>query len=305
MGNGVRSVGNRADVRDFLISRRARISPGRAGLPSGGRRRVPGLRREEVALLAGVSVDWYTRLEKGHIGEVSREVLDAVAGVLRLDEEERVYLFDLARAARPARRVAEVEEGLPESARWLLDGMTLSSAMITGRRQDVLAANALARALYAPLFASGATTGSGRANLARYHFLDPGARDFYGDWGGTADVLVAALRAEAGRDPRDVGIRELVGELTGASGEFRARWAAHDVLLHPRGAKVFRHPVAGTLSLSYHSVDLPVSATETRHVCACTAEPGSVDEERLLSLVGRAGGATRVGGGVEPEVDGR
>ncbi|ACU37205.1 helix-turn-helix domain-containing protein [Actinosynnema pretiosum subsp. pretiosum] len=280
-------MANRSDVRDFLVSRRARVSPGRAGLPVLGRRRVPGLRREEVALLAGVSVDWYTRLEKGHIGGVSREVLDAVAGVLRLDAEERVYLFDLARAARRP-RAAEVaaEAALPATAQWLLDSMTLSSAMVTGRRQDVLAVNPLARALYAPLFASATTRDGGRANLARYHFLDAGAREFYGDWAGTADVLVAALRAEAGRDPRDGATRELVGELTAASTEFRARWSAHDVLLHPRGAKTFRHPEAGELSLSYHSVDLPISATETRHVCACTAEPGSTDEARLRALVG-------------------
>ncbi|WP_232519867.1 helix-turn-helix domain-containing protein [Actinosynnema pretiosum] len=288
---GRHPVANRSDVRDFLVSRRARVSPGRVGLPVLGRRRVPGLRREEVALLAGVSVDWYTRLERGHIGGVSREVLDSVAGVLRLDAEERVYLFDLARAARPPRPAEEVAEAvaeaaLPATAQWLLDSMTLSSAMVTGPRQDVLAVNPLARALYAPLFASATTREGGPANLARYHFLDAGAREFYGDWAGTADVLVAALRAEAGRDPRDRATRELVGELTAASAEFRARWSAHDVLLHPRGVKTFRHPGAGELRLSYHSVDLPISATRTRHVCACTAEPGSTDEARLRSLVG-------------------
>ncbi|MFD9701706.1 helix-turn-helix domain-containing protein [Lentzea sp. NPDC059081] len=276
--------GNRADVREFLISRRARISPDEAGLPVSGRRRVQGLRREEVALLAGVSVDWYTRLEKGHIGGVSREVLDAVARVLRLDDEERIYLVDLADAARPGRRVRARARELPPTVQWLLDSMTLSAAMLTDEHQDVLATNALSRALYAPLFTSATTIESGRANLVRYHFLDPGARDFYGDWDETADVLVAVVRTEAGRNPHDVRTRELVEELTTASAGFRARWHTHNVLLHVQGTKVFRHPEAGRLTLRYHALDLPVSAAETRHLCVCTAEPGSADEDRLTAL---------------------
>ncbi|HEX7303824.1 helix-turn-helix transcriptional regulator [Lentzea sp.] len=279
-----RQPGNRADVREFLASRRARITPDEAGLPVHGRRRVPGLRREEVALLAGVSADWYTRLEKGHISGVSRQVLDAVARVLRLDDEERVYLFDLAHAAEPARAARTAEPLLPATVQWLLDSMTLSAAMVTTRRQDVLATNALARALFAPLFASATTVENGQANFIRYHFLDPGARDFYGNWNVVADVLAASLRTEAGRHPHDVLTRELVGELTTASAEFRTRWNAHDVLLHARGTKIFRHPEAGRMSLSYHSVDLPISAAETRPMCVCTAEPGSADEEKLTLL---------------------
>ncbi|MGW6441441.1 helix-turn-helix domain-containing protein [Lentzea sp. NPDC055074] len=274
---------NRADVREFLISRRARVSPSQVGLPSTGRRRVPGLRREEVALLAGVSADWYTRLEKGHINGVSAEVLDAVARVLRLDDEERTYLFDLARASRPARRARAAAPPLPETVQWLLDGMTSSAAMVTDGRQNVLAANPLARALYAPFFAGATTLGDDRANLARYHFLDPGARDFYGDWDATADMLVASLRTEAGRHPDDLETRALVSELTADAG-FRARWSTHDVLIHPRGTKLFRHAEAGLLSLSYHSMDLPISATETRHVCVCTARPGSADADKLALL---------------------
>lgn len=275
--------GNRADVREFLISRRARISPDQASLPVTGRRRVPGLRREEVAMLAGVSVDWYTRLEKGHIGGVSREVLDAVARVLQLDDEERTYLFDLAHAARPAPR-SRPRVPLPANVQWLLDGMTLSAAMVTDKRHEVLASNALARVLYAPLFSSATTLENDRLNLVRYHFLDPGARDFYGNWNLTGDLLVASLRTEAGRNPHDVETRELVGELTTASADFRARWNTHDVLILARGTVLVRHPDAGRLSLSYHALGLPISVGETRHLCVCTAEPGSADEDRLALL---------------------
>jgi transcriptional regulator with XRE-family HTH domain len=283
---GPSQSGNRADVREFLISRRARISPDQAGLPVTGRRRVPGLRREEVAMLAGVSVDWYTRLEKGHISGVSREVLDAVARVLQLDDEERTYLSDLAHAARPERRRRTTASPLPPNVQWMLDGMTLSAALVTDERHDVLATNSLARALYAPLFSSATTLDSGRANLARYHFLDPGARDFYGNWHLTADMLVAALRTEAGRNPHDVETRELVGELTTTSADFRTRWNTHDILIHARGTKHFRHPETGRLSLTYHSLGLPISVGETRHLCVCTAEPGSADEDELLLLAG-------------------
>ncbi|PRY30465.1 hypothetical protein CLV70_10417 [Pseudosporangium ferrugineum] len=170
----------------------------------------------------------------------------------------------------------------------MLDSMTLSAAMVTDERHGVLAANPLARALYAPLFGSATTLGSGHANLVRYHFLDPGARDFYGDWNLTADMLVASLRTEAGRHPHDAGTRELVGELTTASAAFRARWNTHNILLHARGTKLFRHPEAGRLSLSYHSLGLPVSVGETRQMCVCTAEPGSADEEKLILLASLA-----------------
>ncbi|MFD4641061.1 helix-turn-helix transcriptional regulator [Lentzea sp. NPDC058436] len=282
--HGQASSGNRADVREFLASRRARISPDQAGLPVAGRRRVPGLRREEVAMLAGVSVDWYTRLEKGHIRGVSQEVLDSVARVLQLDDEERIYLLDLARASRPARRARTATPQLPANVQWLLDSMTGSAAMVTNARQDVLATNPLSRALYAPFFSSATTLDDGRANLVRYHFLDPGARDFYGDWNLTADTLVASLRTEAGRNPNDAGTRDLVGELTTASADFRTRWNTHDILIHPRGAKIFRHPEAGRLTLSYHALDLPISTGDTRHLCVCTAEPGSPDEDRLSLL---------------------
>ncbi|GAB7046732.1 helix-turn-helix transcriptional regulator [Catenuloplanes indicus JCM 9534] len=239
-------------------------------------------------MLAGVSVDWYTRLEKGHIRGVSQTVLDAVARVLQLDDEERSYLFDLAHAARPANRTVAAASPLPSTVQWLLDSMTLSAALVTDERHDVLAANSLARALYAPMFSSATTRESGRPNLVRYHFLDPGARDFYGNWNLTGDMLVASLRTEAGRSPHDIETRELVGELTTASAGFRARWNTHNILLHARGTKIFRHPEAGRLSVSYHSLGLPVSVGLARQMCVCTAEPGSADEDKLTLLASLA-----------------
>lgn len=211
-------------------------------------------------------------------------MLAAVARVLHLDDEERIYLFDLAHASRPARRVQTAAPQLPANVQWLLDSMTGSAAMVTNERQDVLATNPLSRALYAPFFSSATTLDGGRANLVRYHFLDPGARDFYGNWNVTADTLVASLRTEAGRNPHDVDTRDLVGELTTASADFRTRWNTHNILIHARGAKIFRHPEVGRLNLSYHSLDLPISAVETRHMCVCTAEPGSPDADKLNLL---------------------
>ncbi|MBL7257456.1 helix-turn-helix transcriptional regulator [Paractinoplanes lichenicola] len=286
-------MNNRAAVRDFLISRRARVTPAQAGLPTSGRRRVPGLRREEVAVLAGVSTEWYTRLEKGHIRDVSYDVLDAVARTLRLDDEERLYLFDLARAARAetpdgtsqdCRSVAAADVELPPTVQWLLDSMTLSSATVTNRRLDVLAINPLGRALYSPMFDSPASGEPNHPNLARYHFLCPSARDFYGDWDVTADVLVGLLRTEAGRAHCDDVLHGLVAELSDASAEFRARWAKHHIVIHNRGTKLFRHPFAGPLTLAYHSMLLPISVQEAQMTTLCTAEPGSPDEDRLRML---------------------
>ncbi|WP_329138461.1 helix-turn-helix transcriptional regulator [Streptomyces sp. NBC_01476] len=278
--------GNRADVRDFLVSRRARITPEQAGLPVSGVRRVPGLRREEVAVLAGVSTEWYVRLEKGHITGVSEDVLEAVARTLQLDDEERIYLFDLARASRPAdrTRAEEPTPQLPPNIQWMLESMTLSAAMVANKRHDILAVNPLGRALHAPVFESSTTRERGHANLARYHFLDPGARDFYGDWNVTADVLVALLRAEAGRNPHERAMQDLVGELTTLSPEFRTRWATYNILIHKRGEKIFRHPDVGRLCLAYHAMELSVSVQTVVHVCVCTAAPGSAEEQKFKLL---------------------
>src|SRR5687768_5207369 len=247
---------NRADIRDFLASRRARLSPEQVGLPAGGRRRrVPGLRREEVAVLAGVSTEWYTRLEKGHIAGVSEDVLSAVARALQLDEAERTYLFDLARVAgKPARTPQRRGTGqVQPPVQWMLDSMTASAAFVANGRLDIVASNSLGRALHSPLFDDPRRP----ANFARFQFLDPRSRDYYSDWESAANITVALLRTEAGRDPHDRDLRELVGELSTVSEEFRTRWAAHEVRIHHAGAKQFRHPAVGTLELVYHSLDLP------------------------------------------------
>jgi transcriptional regulator with XRE-family HTH domain len=285
-------VDNRSDIRDFLASRRARITPEQAGLlPGGGRRRVPGLRREEVAVLAGVSTDWYTRLEKGHIGGVSEDVLEAVARALQLDEAERRYLFDLARAAKPSRTPQRRSRAqVSPRVQWMLDSMSASAAFVVNGRMDIIAANTLARALYSPVFDM-----PGRpANIARFQFLDPRAREYHTDWDGAANVTVALLRAEAGRDPHDKDLRELVGELSTVSEEFRTRWAAHDVRIHHAGAKQFRHPVVGTLELVYHTFDLPTQDGGKLAMTVYTAEPGTPSEDGVTLLASWAATAADV-----------
>ncbi|MEV5597773.1 helix-turn-helix transcriptional regulator [Streptomyces sp. NPDC052496] len=278
--------GNRGEIRGFLAGRRARITPAQAGLPTSARRRVAGLRREEVAVLAGVSTEWYTRLEKGHIGGVSEDVLDAVARALRLDDDERTYLFDLARSARresraPSRR-GDVE--VPPRVQWLLDSMTMSSAFVRNGRTDIVAGNPLARALLAPMFDSATVDRHGRPNIARYVFLDPGAQDFFVDWGAAGAATAALLRAEAGREPRDRALRALVGELSTLSPEFRSRWAAHDVLMRHDGVKRLQHPAVGRLDLTFQSLGLPLPGRAVHNLVVYTAEPGSASEDRLTLL---------------------
>ncbi|WP_168709268.1 helix-turn-helix transcriptional regulator [Arthrobacter sp. PAMC25564] len=272
------------DIREFLITRRAKINPEQAGLPSYG-----DLRREEVAQLAGVSTDYYTRLERGSIRGVSDGVLEAVASALQLDEAERAHLMDLARTANtPAQRAP----GRPPQQRVrpgvlrLLDGMTGVVALVQNGRSDVLAANLLGRALYAGVFNSAAQPGPrapGRLpNQARYLFLDPGAGDFYPDWRAIAAATVAMLRSESGRNPYDSALNELVGELATRSGLFAALRAGHDVRIHTTGTKRFHHPVAGDLSLQYETLDLPGDEGQT--LFTFTAAPGSPSENALAFL---------------------
>ncbi|BBB01369.1 putative DNA-binding protein [Actinacidiphila reveromycinica] len=287
--------GSRGDIRDFLTSRRARITPAQAGLPTSTRRRVAGLRREEVAVLAGVSTEWYTRLEKGHIGGVSEAVLDAVARALRLDDDERTHLFDLARSSRhvsraPTRR-RDVE--VPPRVQWLLDSMTMSSAFVRNGRTDIVAGNPLARALLAPMFDSPTADGRGRPNMARYIFLDPGARDFFVDWDAAGVATAALLRAEVGREPHDRALRALVGELSTLSPEFRGRWAAHDVLMRHDGVKRLQHPEAGRLELVFQSADLHLSERAVHDLVVYTAEPGTASEEGLRFLASWAATPSR------------
>lgn len=275
-------MNSRTEIRDFLASRRARITPEQAGLlPGGGRRRVPGLRREEVAVLAGVSTDWYIRLEKGHIAGVSEDVLEAVARALQLDEAERAHLFDLARAAKPTRAPGRrFKVQVRPRVQWLLDSMSSSAVIALNGRMDILATNSLGRALYSPVFDDPRRP----ANIARFQFLDPRARDFHPDWDGAANTTVAILRTEAGRDPHDKDLRELVGELSTLSEEFRTRWAAHNVRIHRTGIKTFHHPAVGTLDLVYHSTTLPTEGHEDLAMTAYTAEPGTPSEDALKLL---------------------
>jgi transcriptional regulator with XRE-family HTH domain len=276
---------NREDIREFLATRRARLTPAEVGLPAGSRRRVPGLRREEVAVLAGVSTEWYTRLEKGHIAGVSEEVLDAVAAALRLDEAEHIYLFDLARAARPRRRPTRRKPTeVPEQIRWMLDTITGSPAIVANGRLDLLATNPLGRALYSPLYAGIHAGESGPPNIARYQFLDPSAAGYYVDWDAAANVTVALLRTEAGRDPHNKELRDLIGELSTVSDEFRTRWATHNVRLHHGGKKQFNHPDVGVVDLAYHTMDISTHRDRALALTVYTAEPGTDSEDRLKLL---------------------
>jgi transcriptional regulator with XRE-family HTH domain len=274
-------VDTKKEIRDFLTSRRARIGPEQAGLRSFGSRRVPGLRREEVAVLAGVSVPYYTRLERGDMNGVSQSVLEALARALELDEAERAHLFDLARAAQPEiarpRRRRSTQRVRPE-VQWTLDAITGAAAFVSNARLDILAANELGRALFSELYAAPARP----VNNARFVFIDPRAETFYGDWERVAGECVAILRWAAGRDPHDRDLSDLVGELATHSDAFRIRWAAHDVRFHNTGVKQFHHPVVGELSLTYNRMDLPADQGLT--IFTYAAEPGSRSEEALKLL---------------------
>jgi transcriptional regulator with XRE-family HTH domain len=275
-------VDNRADIRDFLATRRAKITPAQAGLPpGGGRRRVPGLRREEVAVLAGVSTDWYIRLEKGHISGVSDDVLDAVALALQLDEAERLHLFDLARAARPSRQARRrTPPVVRPNIRRMLDQLTGMPAFARNGRLDVLAINPLGRALYSPVFENPERP----ANLARFAFLDPRAHTFYPDWDELAASTAAVLRAEAGRDPYDRDLSDLIGELATRSEEFRTCWADHDVRLHQTGAKHFRHPIVGLLDVDFDSMALLTKDEWGLTLTCYSAQPGTPSDDAMQLL---------------------
>jgi transcriptional regulator with XRE-family HTH domain len=277
-------VDNRSEVREFLTTRRARLTPDQVGLPPTGTRRVPGLRRSEVAAVAGLSVEYYARLERGQIAGASAGVLDALARALQLDEAERAHLFDLARAAdgiptsgRARRRTAS-KAASRLSLRWALEAITDGVAFVRDPRQNLLATNALGRAFYSPVVGAGGRT----PNLARFQFLDPAARDFYPDWDLFAEMCVGIMRAEAGRDPHDRGLQELVGELSTRSETFRRLWADHNVRTHGAGTKRFNHPVVGELTLAYE--ELAITAEPGLVLMVYTAEPGSPSADRLRLL---------------------
>jgi transcriptional regulator with XRE-family HTH domain len=275
-------VDNRSEIRDFLASRRAKVTPQQAGLPDfGGTRRVPGLRRGEVAQLAGVSIEYYTRLERGNLAGASESVLEALARALHLDDAERAHLFDLARAAdpgaRPRRRPDQqrVRPGIQAA----LDAITEAPAFVRDGRMDILAANQLGLALYSQIYADPIRP----ANIARFIFLNPRAVPFYPDWDRAANDVVAILRTEAGRDPHDRGLSDLVGELSTRSTEFRTRWAAHNVRLHSTGLKHFHHPVVGDLHLNYEALDLPADPGLSMLLYTAPADSPTADALRLLA----------------------
>jgi transcriptional regulator with XRE-family HTH domain len=274
---------NGNEIRDFLVSRRARITPEQAGLPAyGGNRRVAGLRREEVALLAGVSIDYYVRLERGRAPGASESVLEGIARALHLDEAERAHLFDLARAAgapaaaRAPRRPAAQQ--VRPSVRRILDSMTTTPAYVRNARLDILAANRLAAALFAPILTGPAQP----ANTARFLFLDPAAPAFYPDWERQAQDVVAMLRTEAGHTPHDKALSNLIGELSTRSEHFRTWWAAHNVRFHRTGTKRFHHPVVGDLTLTFEALDL--AADSGLRISAYSAEPGTPSDDALKLL---------------------
>src|SRR4051794_19478925 len=269
-----------SDIAEFLASRRAKITPEQAGLPSFGARRVPGLRREEVASLAGVSADYYRRLERGQVSGASELVLDALAGALQLDDAERMHLFDLARAVGPVtrpRRPRPAKTRVRPVVRLLLHQIR-APTIVSNDRGDLLAANALGRALYAPVFESSEQP----PNSARFTFLDPTAPDFYPDWDRLASELVANLRSHAGRDPYDRSLQDLIGELSTRSDEFRVRLAAHNVRFHRTGSKRLHHPVVGEIQLSYETLRL--DADDGLRRALYTAEPGSASQQALFLL---------------------
>ena len=273
---------NRNEIRAFLTSRRGKITPEQAGLQAyGDRRRVSGLRREEVALLAGVSVDYYTRLERGDLKGVSDTVLDAVAGALHLDEPERAHLINLAQAANSAKRVRRrrpPKDGVRPTIQRILDAMTGTPAYVRNGRRDILAANRLDYALYSELYLDPVRP----VNVARFVFLSPQARAFFIDWQTAANDLVAALRAEAGNNPYDRKLSNLVGELSTRSEEFATRWAAQNVRFHRSGTKAIHHPIVGDLNLTFEAMVLP--ADPGLSLIVYGAEPGSGSQDGLKLL---------------------
>ena len=274
------------DVREFLMSRRSRITPAQAGLPAyGGTRRVAGLKREEVAMLTGVSTEYYARLERGNLRGVSDSVLDSLARALQLDEAERAHLYDLAKAAAPAPAsgVRRARSEVRPSIERLLAGMTGTPAYIRNARTDVVAANNLCFALYTDILSPTTLP----MNLARFMFLDPRSRDFFADWETLADDFAAAMRTESGRSPRDRALNNLIGDLAAGSTEFSTRWARHNVRFHRTARKTMRNPLVGDIELTGDALDLP---GEGLTLIAYTAEPGSHAQDQLDFLASWSAG---------------
>src|SRR5215218_6805822 len=270
----------RSEVREFLTSRRAKLKAADVGLPDYGTRRVPGLRREEVAVLAGVSVPYYTRLERGDLAGASDSVLEALARALQLDDAERAHLFDLARAAQPIgppSRRRPTKHRIRPSVQQLLDAITGAAAHVGNERLDILAANPLGYALFPEMF-----DGQEHPNAARFVFLDPRARHFYRDWDRIARDVVALLRSAAGRNPYDRDLTDLVGELSTRSDEFCQHWARHDVRFHVSGVKRYHHRDVGDLELNYERLNLAFDTGLT--IITYTADTATRSAEALNLL---------------------
>jgi len=274
----------RAAVREFLTTRRARVTPTDAGLPpQGTRRRVKGLRREEVALLAGVSPEYYVRLERGQATGPSAGVVDAVADVLRLDDDERAHLDRLLAALTPAARkrnrgTAKAKDPVSPGIRVLLDSLDHLPAAVFNGQFDILAVNKLGRALFAPVFDL-----PGQPNSARFLFLDePRARDLFPEWDRITADTVAMLRIEAGRHPDDADLTELIGQLATRSTEFRTRWATNDVRAQRAGTKTFRHPLIGEVTLPYET--LRIDAASSQILTVYTPQPGAPEADAIRLL---------------------
>ncbi|MER7250470.1 helix-turn-helix transcriptional regulator [Kribbella sp. NPDC000426] len=272
---------HRAEIKEFLSSRRARLTPQQAGLPAyGGNRRVKGLRREEVALLAGVSVDYYVRIERGNLAGASESVLEGLSRALQLDDAERDHLYALAREsdAAPVRRRTPAK-ALRPALQQILDAITDVPAWIRNANFDIVAANGLSRALYAAMFADPRRP----ANTARFIFLDPASRDFFVDWDRAADDTAASLRLQAGRTPHDKALTQLIGELSTRSETFRTRWAAHDVRFHRSGRKKLHHPIVGDLEIDFEAMEFPSDPGLTMVVYTAPPDSPTLDAFKLLA----------------------
>ncbi|MBD0323250.1 MAG: helix-turn-helix domain-containing protein [Aldersonia sp.] len=291
-----------AQIGQFLASRRAKITPERVGLPvyDAAKRRVPGLRRQEVATLAGLSVDYYTQIERGKVSGISESVLDAIARALELDRAERSHLFDLHRAAltSPQRaRTRRTTKTIRPMVQRLLDGFT-GPAFVRNARHDLVAANQLAYAFYSPLYPDPMRPDPSKpVNFVRFCFLDPRAREFYPDCYQMADSAANLLRTDAGRDPYDRGISDLVGELSTRSDEFRTRWAKHNVRLHYTGTKNFHHPIVGDITIGYETMPLP--ADPGLVLTFYSVEPASPSSDAMTLLANWA--ATTLADTTAPE----
>lgn len=276
------------DISEFLTTRRAKLTPTQVGLPDfGGRRRVPGLRREEVALVAGMSAEYYKRLERGNAAGVSDAVIDGISRALQLDDAEHAHLHDLVRAANAgahprARRRTARRSHLTGEMQQTIDAMSTVPVFVQNGRLDAVATNRLGHALFSEMLDAPRPP----ANAARWIFLDPRAQIFYRDWEAQTRQIVAVLRAEAGRSPYDRQLSDLVGELSTRSDLFRKLWGAHDVRDHRTGLKNVHHPVVGDLDLTFQAMDL--ASAGGLQMIVFSAEPGSATHERLQLLANLA-----------------